>query len=97
MIEDLSKIGSFALLGDADPVPQSLFLSHPEQANTLALLYEVSREVTSILDRQELLRRGGCHSIYNSRFGGFAHLEFSFRKRLLLHPRNDKSSVSSSP
>jgi len=57
MTEDLSKIGSFALLGDADPVPQSLFLSHPEQANTLALLYEVSREVTSILDREELLRR----------------------------------------
>jgi len=38
-MEDLSKIGSFALLGDADPVPQSLFLSHPDQANTLALLY----------------------------------------------------------
>src|ERR1700746_3778891 len=56
-MEDLSKIGSFALLGDADPVPQSLFLTHPEQANTLALLYEVSREVTSILDREELLRR----------------------------------------
>jgi sigma-B regulation protein RsbU (phosphoserine phosphatase) len=57
VIEDLSKVGSFALLGDADPVPQSLFVSHPEQANTLALLYEVSREVTSILDREELLRR----------------------------------------
>jgi len=56
-MEDLSKIGSFALLGDADPVPQSLFLSHPEQANTLTLLYEVSREITSILDREELLRR----------------------------------------
>ncbi len=56
-MEDLSKIGSFALLGEADPVPQSLLLSHPEQANTLALLYEVSREVTSILDREELLRR----------------------------------------
>jgi len=54
---DLSKIDGFALLGDADPVPQSLFLSHPEQAQTLALLYEVSREVTSILDREELLRR----------------------------------------
>jgi len=37
---DLSKIDSFALLGDADPVPQSLFLSHPEQAQTLTLLYE---------------------------------------------------------
>jgi sigma-B regulation protein RsbU (phosphoserine phosphatase) len=57
VMEDLSKIGSFALLGDVDPVPQSLFVSHPEQANTLALLYEVSREVTSILDREELLRR----------------------------------------
>ncbi len=56
-MEDLSKIGSFAPLGDADPVPQSLFLSHPEQANTLTLLYEVSREITSILDREELLRR----------------------------------------
>jgi len=56
-MEDLSKLGSFALMGDADPVPQSLFLSHPEQAQTLALLYEVSREVTSILDREELLRR----------------------------------------
>jgi sigma-B regulation protein RsbU (phosphoserine phosphatase) len=56
-MEDLSKLGSFALMGEADPVPQSLFLSHPEQANTLALLYEVSREVTSILDREELLRR----------------------------------------
>src|SRR5882672_11770469 len=56
-MEDFSKVGSFALLGDAYPVPQSLFLSHPEQANTLALLYEISREVTSILDREELLRR----------------------------------------
>ena len=45
------------MLGDADLVPQSLFLSHPEQANTLTLLYEVSREITSILDREELLRR----------------------------------------
>src|SRR5260370_22854318 len=44
-------------MSDADPVAQSLFLSHPHQANTLALLYEVSREVTSILDREELLRR----------------------------------------
>ena len=56
-MEDVSKLGSFALLGDADPVPQSLFLSHPEQAQTLALLYDISREVTSILDREELLGR----------------------------------------
>jgi len=45
------------MLGDADPVPQSLLLSYPEQAKTLKLLYEVSRELTSILDREELLRR----------------------------------------
>src|SRR5713101_8038660 len=56
-MDDLSKLGAFALLGDADPVPQSLFLTHPEQAKTLMLLYDVSRELTSILDREELLRR----------------------------------------
>jgi sigma-B regulation protein RsbU (phosphoserine phosphatase) len=56
-MDDLSKLGAYALLGDADPVPQSLYLSHPEQAKTLMLLYEVSRELTSILDREELLRR----------------------------------------
>jgi len=56
-MEDLSKLGAYALMGDADPVPQSLLLSHPEQAKTLMLLYEVSRELTAILDREELLRR----------------------------------------
>ena len=56
-MDDVTKLGAFALLGDADPVPQSLFLSYPEQAKTLTLLYEVSRELTSILDREELLRR----------------------------------------
>ncbi len=56
-MDELSNLGAYALLGDADPVPQSLFVAFPEQAKTLALLYEVSRELTSILDRQELLRR----------------------------------------
>src|SRR5712671_6480148 len=56
-MEDLSKLGSFALLGDVDTVPQSLLDSHPEQAKTLMHLYDVSRELTSILDREELLRR----------------------------------------
>src|SRR6266849_5204606 len=56
-MDELSNLGAYALLGEASSVPQSLFLSHPEQANTLALLYEVSRELTSILDREELLRR----------------------------------------
>src|SRR5438067_1864435 len=57
VVDDPTKLGSFALLGDADPVPQSLFVAYPEQAKTLALLHEVSRELTSILDREELLRR----------------------------------------
>lgn len=56
-MDEAAKLGSFALLGDADPVPQSLFVAYPEQARTLALLHEVSRELTSILDREELLRR----------------------------------------
>jgi len=56
-LDEAAKLGSFALLGDADPVPQSLFVAYPEQARTLALLHEVSRELTSILDREELLRR----------------------------------------
>ena len=56
-MENLSKHGSFALIGDADPVPQTLLTAFPEQARTLTLLYDVSRELTSILDREELLRR----------------------------------------
>ena len=56
-MDDQSKLAPFPLVGDADPVPASLFVSYPEQASTLSLLYEVSREITSILDREELLRR----------------------------------------
>src|SRR5215471_13519391 len=56
-VDDRTNFGSFALLGDADPVPQSLFVAYPEQAKTLTLLHDVSRELASILDRQELLQR----------------------------------------
>ena len=56
-MDNLSEFAPIALMGDADPVPQSLFASFPEQAKTLTLLYDVSRELTSILDREELLRR----------------------------------------
>ncbi len=56
-MEDLSKLSAYAILGDADPVPQTLLTAFPEQAKTLTLLYDVSRELTSILDREELLRR----------------------------------------
>src|SRR6266851_4056186 len=51
------EIPSFVFILLRIPVPASLYVSHPEQANTLALLYEVSRELTSILDREELLRQ----------------------------------------
>jgi len=40
-MEDVSKFGAFALLGDADPVPQSLF-PRIRTGKTLLLLYEVS-------------------------------------------------------
>ena len=55
-MDDLAKFGSY-LIGDADPVPENLGLTHPEQAATLALLYDISRELTSILDREQLLRK----------------------------------------
>lgn len=54
---ELSENAALSLLGDADPVPQSFLAAFPEQAKTLTLLYDVSRELTSILDREELLRR----------------------------------------
>jgi phosphoserine phosphatase RsbU/P len=46
----------FSLLGESDRVPPSFFVSQPEQARALTLLYEVSHELTSTLDRAELLR-----------------------------------------
>jgi phosphoserine phosphatase RsbU/P len=62
-MDDQSKLSEFPLIGDADPVPSGVLGSagvlgsYPEHASTLSLLYEVSREITSILDREELLRR----------------------------------------
>jgi sigma-B regulation protein RsbU (phosphoserine phosphatase) len=47
----------FSLLGDADPAASTALLGQPEQAQSIALLYEISHELTSILDREELLRR----------------------------------------
>jgi phosphoserine phosphatase RsbU/P len=56
-MEESTNLAPFPLIGDADPVPASLFASFPEQAKTLSLLHELSREITSILDREELLKR----------------------------------------
>jgi phosphoserine phosphatase RsbU/P len=47
----------FSLLGDADPATPELFVAQAEQAQSITLLYEISHELTSILDREELLRR----------------------------------------
>jgi sigma-B regulation protein RsbU (phosphoserine phosphatase) len=46
-----------SVLGDADPATAALLATQPEQAQSIALLYEISHELTSILDREELLRR----------------------------------------
>jgi len=47
----------FSVLGEADPRHATVYVGQPEQAATLSLLYEVSHELTSILDRSELLER----------------------------------------
>lgn len=56
-MDDPSKLAGFGAGGDADRVPRSLLASPLEDTRALKLLYEVSRELTSILDLQELLRR----------------------------------------
>src|SRR5215468_8464318 len=40
----------------ADPAVGPAFLANPEQAKTLSLLYDISRELTAILDRETLFR-----------------------------------------
>jgi sigma-B regulation protein RsbU (phosphoserine phosphatase) len=60
-MDEAAQLGAFALIGDADPVPQTSLLPFPDQAKTLLLLYDVSRELTAILDREELLRRIAEH------------------------------------
>lgn len=51
------KPAPFSPIAEAAPMPADIWLTSPEQAKTLELLYEVSREITSILDRRELLSR----------------------------------------
>ncbi|HWZ98057.1 MAG TPA: GAF domain-containing SpoIIE family protein phosphatase [Candidatus Dormibacteraeota bacterium] len=60
-MEESAKLAQLPFFGEADPVPQSLFLSFPEQAKTLTLLYDISRELTAILDRETLLRSIAQH------------------------------------
>jgi phosphoserine phosphatase RsbU/P len=56
-MDSTPKLIPFSALGDSDPVPPSFYVTQPEQARTLSLLYEISHELTAILDREELLRR----------------------------------------
>lgn len=56
-MDELAPIATYAPAGEPDAVPETLLAAFPEQAKTLGLLYDVSRELTSILDREELLRR----------------------------------------
>ena len=57
MDQNAPNLIPFSLLGDADPAPPMMYTAQPEQAQSIALLYEISHELTSILDREELLRR----------------------------------------
>jgi phosphoserine phosphatase RsbU/P len=56
-VDEATNLGTFALIGDADPVRPSVDSRTTELVDTLGLLYEVSRELSAILDREELLRR----------------------------------------
>jgi sigma-B regulation protein RsbU (phosphoserine phosphatase) len=56
-MDSTPKLTPFSLLGDADSAPPAFFVAQPEQAKAVSLLYEISHELTSILDREELLRR----------------------------------------
>jgi sigma-B regulation protein RsbU (phosphoserine phosphatase) len=56
-MDSTPKMTPFPLLGDPDRVPPSFYVEQPDQAQSLSLLYEMTHELTSILDREELLRR----------------------------------------
>ncbi|HVO56262.1 MAG TPA: SpoIIE family protein phosphatase [Dongiaceae bacterium] len=56
-MDQVSNLAPLPPANEAEAVPPSLLAAFPEQAKTLGLLYDVSRELTSILDREELLRR----------------------------------------
>src|ERR1700738_1587480 len=60
-MDDSPKLAPLYPLGDRDSCAQNLVGAVPDQAEGLALLYEVTRELTSILDREELLRRIAQH------------------------------------
>src|ERR1700674_1646238 len=60
-MDDSAKLAPLFPLGDLDSFAQNLVGAVPDQDEGLALLYEVTRELTAILDREELLRRIAQH------------------------------------
>ena len=56
-MDEAANFGTLPLVGEADPVRSSPDSRTTELLDSLGLLYEVSRELSSILDREELLRR----------------------------------------
>ncbi len=56
-MDSIPKMVPSSMLGDADPVPPGFYVEQPEQAQSISLLYEMTHELTAILDREELLRR----------------------------------------
>jgi sigma-B regulation protein RsbU (phosphoserine phosphatase) len=62
-MDELSQLAPFFPLGDLDHFAQTLVgdVTGADQIETLALLYEVSHELTAILDREELFRRIAQH------------------------------------
>src|SRR5271163_3903018 len=55
-VDDLTKRELFGPLGDADPLPPSLLTGAPEQAKTLALIQEISRDFSPLISHTVLLR-----------------------------------------
>ncbi len=56
VMDDVTKRELFGPLGDADPLPPSLLGSSSEQGRTLALLQEISHDLTPLTGRDDLLR-----------------------------------------
>src|SRR5271169_4732369 len=55
-VDDPTKRELFGPLGDADPLPPSLLASTTEQARTLALLQDISRDFSPLISHTVLLR-----------------------------------------
>jgi sigma-B regulation protein RsbU (phosphoserine phosphatase) len=55
-MEDVAKLAAPAILQESSGLPPAMRSSGSVDAQSLALLYEVSRELTSILDRDHLFR-----------------------------------------